>query len=119
MILQKTKKENREIEIKEAKEKLIQLLNETTDKTIYSILRQVSKSGMKRAISFCVVIDNKIIDIDYRISKVLDCYPIDKKYSGLKVVGCGMDMGFAVVYDLKKALYPKDIYNNILTHNWI
>ena len=72
--------------------------------TVYSKLNQVSRSGMKRAISFYVIIDNKPFNIDYAISKVLK-YKRDKNYDGLVVHGCGMDMGFHVVNSLSTHLY--------------
>lgn len=75
-----------------------------TDYTIHSIIRQVSQSGMKRAISFYVIIDNKLLMIDGHIHDILG-YGFDKKNGGLIVKGCGMDMAFSVVYNLSCALY--------------
>jgi len=34
-------------------------------------------------------------------------YKVDRDRGGLKVGGCGMDMGFSVVYDMGRVLWPK------------
>lgn len=72
---------------------------------IYCVLRHVSSSGMSRRISFYVNIENKIRYLDWYVEKILD-YKRDTHKDGVKVSGCGMDMGFAVVYELGKALWP-------------
>lgn len=69
--------------------------------TVHSILRSVSRSGMSREISF---VDKEMRALDYQISKACG-YSFGKQ--GLKVSGCGMDMGFAVVYELGARLWPK------------
>lgn len=89
-------------EIENAKDKLISLLSETD--TIYTVLRSVSKSGLSRVISFHVVNDNKeIVNINYYIKVLLGC-KFSKSLDGLKIVGCGMDMGFHVVHTLLREL---------------
>lgn len=69
--------------------------------TVSCILRSVSRSGMSREISF---VDKEMRNLDYPISKACG-YRFGKQ--GLKVGGCGMDMGFAVVYELGHRLWPK------------
>lgn len=71
---------------------------------IYSVLRHVSKSGMMRRIDFYKIAKNKPIYLTAYIADFLGYkrYP-DKQ--GLRVDGCGMDMGFNVVYELSVALY--------------
>ena len=89
----------------------IELLKETKNilnkgnRKVYCILRHVSSSGMSRRISFYTIIKNEPIWLDYKIEKILG-YKRSNKV-GLKVSGCGMDMGFSVVYDLGDALWPK------------
>jgi hypothetical protein len=70
---------------------------------VYTILRQVSRSGMSRHIS---VLTSKNYDITYLVAKVLG-ERRNEHDGGLVVSGCGMDMGFEVVYRLGYALYPK------------
>jgi len=70
--------------------------------TVYCVLRSVSRSGMSRNISFFIQ-DHTCIDV--YIHDALS-YSFAKSGSGLCVGGCGMDMGFAVVYDLGMKLFP-------------
>jgi len=96
-----------------AKTKLINLLQDTD--TIYTVLHNVSKSGLSRVISFYMVNDNKeIININYYISVLLG-YKFDKTHFGLKVKGCGMDMGFHVVDTLSRVLDT----NGKISHRWL
>lgn len=75
--------------------------------TVYTILRHVSQSGMSRRIScFIVGSDKKPLLIDWYIEK-LGMYKRHKTHEGLVVGGCGMDMGFDVVYQTSSQLYPK------------
>jgi len=59
---------------------------------------------MMREISLVVVVDGKTRDITWHAANVLG----DKlgKREGIRVPGCGMDMGFHLVYSLSSALYP-------------
>lgn len=91
------------------KEEAIKRLNEylKPGSNVYTILRHVSKSGMSRSISI-VCVDretNEIISLDYFAHIVLD-RKIDRNNGGLKIQGAGMDMGFALVYDLGRVMYP-------------
>lgn len=70
------------------------------------VLRKVSASGMSRDISFFIVEKGAIRNIDGLISDACG-YRISKHGAGLTVGGCGMDMGFSVVYSLGRALWPK------------
>lgn len=75
--------------------------------TVYTILRHVSQSGMSRRIS-CFVIgkDKKPFMLDWYFEK-LDISKRHRDKEGLVVGGCGMDMGFHLVYCLGRKLYPK------------
>jgi hypothetical protein len=89
--------------------------------TVYTILRQVSRSGMRRQISVvCLRPDGeKVIDLhpNWSISQVLG-YSLNKggSHDALIINGCGMDMGFEIAYSLSSALYG-DGY--ALTHRWL
>ena len=82
---------------------------------VYCNLRHVSKSGMQRRISFyCISHDEKdvatghkpaLFALDWYIQNALGYRRHDQ--GGLVVDGCGMDMGFNVVYNLGAALWPK------------
>lgn len=73
--------------------------------TVYTILRHVSASGMSRSIDVLVIRDNDVRVITWCVSCILG-EPLDTRNGGLKVSGCGMDMGFNVVYRLGSRLWP-------------
>lgn len=72
--------------------------------TVYTILRNVSRSGMSREISVAIMSDGRPHDITHNAAEALDLRVGGR--GGLKVGGCGMDMGFHVVYSLSRVLYP-------------
>lgn len=82
--------------------KVVEALPENT--RIYSIVRNVSKSGMSRLIDFYVMVDNRPIWITPAIRDLLG-YKQDEKTSALKVNGTGMDMCFHVVHSLGNKLH--------------
>lgn len=81
-----------------AREQLLAMLQ--PGDTVQTILRHVSRSGMTRAIS--PVFNGK--DISYLVGPVVG-YRLDRRHDGLKVEGCGMDMGFHLVYGLSRRLF--------------
>lgn len=86
-----------------AKENILKLLDKGV--TVFTILRHVSKSGMSRNISL-VVIDPEgkgIYDITWLASQVLEMKRADD--GGITIRGCGMDMGFELVYRLGSEIY--------------
>lgn len=76
-------------------------------RTVFTILNHCSASGMSRSISL-VISDKKdgIFRLDYLVAPALG-YTLDIKKGGLKVSGCGMDMGFSLVYNLGMVLWPE------------
>ena len=98
-----------ELEKEILKKELIKLLNKAKRK-VYCMVKHVSASGMSRDIDFyCFTHEKgKIIKhwLSYRIAGLLD-YPFNDKRECVKVSGCGMDMGFSVVYNLGSYLFPK------------
>jgi len=77
---------------------------------VYTSLRHVSRSGMMRHISVLIAseTDGKpdIFNITGWVGTALDYKRADD--GGLKVGGCGMDMGFSVVYSLSRVLFRDD-----------
>jgi len=73
--------------------------------TVYTLVRRVSSSGMSRNISVFVVEHGAIRNIDVLVSDAT-AHALAKD-EGIRMQGCGMDMGFALVYSLGKALWPK------------
>ena len=82
---------------------------------IYGDVKSVSSSGMSRKIAFYIAKDNKIINITYLVSMILDeKEPTTNKYNNwvINVRGVGMDMVFHCIYSLGNALFrglEKDI----------
>jgi hypothetical protein len=71
--------------------------------TVYTILRHVSASGMQRRISLCTIVDGEIRHLDRLAADAMDDTDTG---NGIKVSGCGMDMGFHLVYNLGRTLWP-------------
>lgn len=87
----------------------------TEGTTVYTILRHVSRSGMLRSIDLVAIIDGELTQITYSVSRILD-RKIDQKRGGIKEPGCGMDMGFHLVYNLSFVMFG-DGYK--LNQRWI
>ena len=74
--------------------------------TIYTVLRSVSASGMTRHISLKMAQGSNIYDITYLVAQALGERVSDRNgYNTIKVNGCGMDMGFHLVYNLSSVLF--------------
>ena len=72
----------------------------TPGDTVATILRHVSRSGMMRHIS----VTFKGEDITWYVAALLDEKRADD--GGIKVGGCGMDMGFHLVSHMSSRLFP-------------
>lgn len=78
--------------------------------TIRLILRHTSRSGMRRRISLLFVdSDGMVYHLDNRVDRALNPERRQKACAGegVQVDGCGMDMGFDLVYRLGRALWPQ------------
>jgi hypothetical protein len=73
--------------------------------TVSTVIRHVSRSGMSRSISVMHADEDGIFDVSYLVARALGD-KIDQVNGGVKVPGCGMDMGFHLVYNLARTLYP-------------
>lgn len=71
---------------------------------VYCVIRHVARSGMSRNIDFYVIRQNQPRFLTGYIGKACG---YRHARNGLVVSGCGMDMGFAVVYELGERLWPK------------
>lgn len=72
---------------------------------VYTILRHRSSSGMQRRISVFAMLDGEPFEIDWLVGRALGLRRHDD--GGLVVRGCGADMGFHIVYELARTLYPE------------
>lgn len=75
---------------------------------VYTILRHVSASGMSRRISVVVIYNGKPMSLDWYLEK-LGVANRHKTERGLCVSGCGMDMGFGLVYNFARVMYPHGV----------
>lgn len=69
--------------------------------TVICVLRSVARSGISRRIDFYT------INLDYLSHSIAVVLGDPEPENGLRVGGCGMDMGFHVVYSLGYKLWPK------------
>jgi len=97
----------------QARENLFALKLVAND-TVYCVLRHVSASGMSRNIDFYIIKNNQPLFITGLIANLLG---LKRAKEGLTVKGCGMDMGFATVYNLSATLWPGNGY--ALNATWI
>mgnify|MGYP001566261164 CR=1 FL=1 len=94
-----------EIERKEVQERLREILR--PGDTVYTVLRHKARSGMMRAIDLYKVDNN---GDPYWLSSLVaraTGLTFSKRYEALVAGGCGMDMGFHLVYELSAMLYPQ------------
>lgn len=73
---------------------------------VYTVLRHRSRSGMSRTIQLIGFDkkDGRQLQYGYNAAILLG-WRYDRDADGVKVSGCGMDMGFHLVYELSSALY--------------
>lgn len=77
---------------------------------VYTILRHVSRSGMMRVIDLVVVMPATdqypahLSRVGYNAAMLMG-QRWDRDRQGIVVTGCGMDMGFHVVYELSYRLH--------------
>ena len=98
---------------KEEKQESLESLKEWIKKgdILHTTVNHVSRSGMMRhmSVKHLKATDNperpvNVSNYDYQIARVLDL-PEAPDYQGVKVGGCGMDMGFHLVYTLSRKLF--------------
>lgn len=78
--------------------------------TVYTVLRHVSRSGMSRNIDLYYVRDGAPVWISAYVGHAIGSPQSRKNWErsqGLTVGGCGMDMGFHIVYSLGRVLFRK------------
>jgi hypothetical protein len=71
---------------------------------VYTVLRHVSPSGMRRHIDLFTIINSEPYRLTGFAASVLGWCTRD---DSLVVDGCGMDIGFHAVYELARCMYPQ------------
>jgi len=89
------------------KQEAIQHLQEllSPGDTVYTSLKHVSRSGMFRVIETLISREERIVDISSAVCLILG-NTYNNRHGGVPIGGCGMDMGFDIVYRLSYALFP-------------
>ena len=73
--------------------------------TVYTIVRHVSRSGMSRSIGLVSFGKGFPMHPNWAAACMLG-WTVDRNgRDGVRVQGCGMDMGFHLVYELSAALF--------------
>lgn len=91
---------------------------------VYTILRHVSRSGMMRVVSLHILTADGggMWDISGLAARATG-RTLDRGRFGLRMDGCGTDMGFEAVYSLSVALFCPDKYEHdgayALRQRWI
>ena len=103
------------------KEEAIKLLKTKIKKgdILYTQLNHVSASGMTRHISVRQIKKNYPLDWTRLVSIALDWKEAKNRFgnhNGIKVGGCGMDMGFHLIYTLSSVLYND---GNAIKQRWL
>lgn len=82
--------------------------------TVYTVLRSISKSGMSHELSAFAIQKGELRNLDCLVADAIG-HAVGQH--GIKMHGCGMDMGFALVYSLGSALWPKGTAKPHCTRN--
>lgn len=87
---------------------------------LHMIVTSVSRSGMSRKIMvLAATAEGEIVNISYRVARALG-WRCDRDTSAVIVEGCGMDMGFHLVYSLSSVLYAGQHRAGYrIRHNWL
>ena len=113
---QVSKAKGKQLRAEHAKKSLLNILK--TGDTVYTVLRHVSASGMSRRIDLYTFQDNKPVYLSGYYAMMQGEEP---PRDGYKVGGCGMDMGFHLVYSMSSMLFGSEKLRSgyELRHEWL
>ena len=101
-----SKKEQAKREQDEALDFLLDVFAKQERPTAYTILKGVSASGMSRTMKVVTSHEGQVIDLTWYVARAgIGTLTEKNGQRVLRVGGCGMDMGFHIVYSLSLALY--------------
>ena len=115
-----SKKQEREQEQESAKEFLRKVFASQERPTAWTILKWVSTSGMSRDMKVCTQYEGRVVDITWYVAHASSVGQLRER-NGQRVVrvgGCGMDMGFHLIYSLSLSLYGSEGGYN-LKQEWL
>lgn len=93
----------KQIEREKAIAELRKLLKPGT--TVYTLLRHRSASGMYRVVDVYVIKQNTPLRLSWSVALATGA-GYDTKHEGVRAPGCGLDVGYQIVYDLGSVLWP-------------
>lgn len=102
----------KKIELTEWENKLLKEIKKRVVKTqgrcVIATIPHVSRSGMSRVVKFAFINKkSELLQINYLVSKINNLN-FEKKYNGLKINGCGMDMIFHTLSNFYANIGIKD-----------
>ena len=115
-----SKKAQLKQEEESAKAYLLSIMEKQEKPTLYTSLTHVSASGMSRDMKVLAVVGGEIVDVTYYVGKIIGTLKERNGQRVIRVGGCGMDMGFHVVYTVSAVLYgyeERGAYT--IRHEWI
>lgn len=75
-----------------------------TVETIYTLNAHTARSGMLRCIRpFIITTDSRPWDITFMVARA-GIGDASERHGGIEMGGCGMDMGFSLVYNIGRAV---------------
>jgi hypothetical protein len=74
--------------------------------TVWTSVTHVARSGMTRWIRAFIFRDGQPEDISWYVARVVGSPVNSRNHEGVERGGCGMDMGFDLVYSLSRHLFP-------------
>lgn len=98
-----TKKAEKQAEYADALKQLRKLFKPGARVAV--VLKHVSRSGMSRSIAVLASEGGRVFDASWLVARL--GFTFDQHNGGVKVGGCGMDMGFHLVYSMSRMMYPK------------
>lgn len=99
----------------EARERLLECIGIMPGNTIHTVMRHRTQSGMTRWISPLLLVPRPnprhesvaVYDLTYNVGRLLGWRANNRGHEGVEVGGCGMDMGFHLVYEMSSMLFPE------------
>lgn len=92
----------------EARRKAIYRLRETVKAggTLRTVVRHVTASGTTRWIDVYAIEGGELVYLSHDVAKACRRKVNNRNHEGVECGGCGMDMGFDLVYSVSRAMFP-------------
>lgn len=75
--------------------------------TLWTVVRHVTGSGMTRWIDVYKLVDNDRVYLSHAAALACGRKVNNKNHDGVECGGCGMDMGFDLIYSVSRAMFPE------------